>query len=163
VLRSDVGPVTIGFATARAIDAYDIESVHASRLLVERRVVADAARRIRSDTLDSLETSLEAQKAATNDAVRFLICDREFHVTIYRASGNPLLADFATDLYAYMMDHRRMAVARPGAIATSYRDHLAIAAALRDRDPETAVQAFTVHTERIYETTRSLLGKPSEH
>ena len=42
--------------------------------------------------------------------VRFLISDREFHVAIYRAAENPLLADFTMDLYAYMLEHRRRAV-----------------------------------------------------
>jgi DNA-binding FadR family transcriptional regulator len=160
VLRTDVGSVTIGFATVRAINAYDIESVHAARQLVERQVVADAARNIDAGTLEILAASLEAQSAAKNDPVRFLIADREFHVAIYRASGNPLLADFTADLYAYMMEYRRLAVARPGAIATSYQDHLAIFAALDARDPEATAAAFALHTERIYDTTRSVFGEP---
>ena len=47
-------------------------------------------------------------------------------MAIYRSSGNPLLADFVTDLYAFMLDHRRLAVSQPGAIEKSYRDHVAI-------------------------------------
>jgi DNA-binding FadR family transcriptional regulator len=161
VLRADVGSMTIGFATVQAINAYDIDSVHAVRMLVERQVVAEAARNIDAATLDALDASLAAQSAAKNDPVRFLIADREFHVAIYRASGNPLLADFTTDLYAYMMEYRRLAVGRPGAIETSYRDHLAIVAALRTKDPEAAKAAFAAHTERIYDTTRSVLGGPA--
>ncbi len=157
VLKPDVGAVTIGFATARAIDAYGIEAVHEARLLVEQEVVAAAARRIGEDTLIELEKLLKAQQAAIDDPVRFLISDREFHVAIYRSSGNPLLADFATDLYAYMMDRRRQAVSRPGAIATSHREHLAIYQALIRRDEAAVVRAFAAHTERIYDTTRSVL------
>lgn len=157
VLRADVGPVTIGLAMARAVDAYDIDSVHSARLLVERQVVADAARAIDDDTLATLESLLEAQRLSLDDPVRFLICDREFHTTIYRVSANPLLADFSTDLYGYMMEYRRRVVARPGAIAASYDDHLAIVAALRLHDPERAVEAFAIHTGRIYSTTQSIL------
>ena len=157
VAKPDVGAVTIGFATARAIDAYDIEAVHATRLLVEREVVSAAALRIDSETLTELEKLLRAQQAAIDDPVRFLISDREFHVTIYRSSGNPLLADFATDLYAYVMGRRRLAVSRPGAIAASYLDHCAIFEALGCGNAAGAVSAFASHTERIYDTTRSLL------
>ncbi|WP_449255315.1 FadR/GntR family transcriptional regulator [Bosea sp. (in: a-proteobacteria)] len=157
VVRSDVGEITIGFGQARAINAYDIDSVHDARLLIERRVVADAARRIDDAALAALDGFLAVQKEAFDDPVGFLICDREFHATIYRASGNALLADFATDLYTYMMEYRRTAVARPGAIATSYADHAAIVAALRDHDPDAAVAAFAVHTDRIYQTTQSAL------
>lgn len=157
VVRPDVGAVTIGFASARAIDSYPIEAVHEARLLVEQEVVAAAARRVDDETLMELDKLLKAQQTAIDDPVRFLISDREFHVTIYRSSGNPLLADFATDLYAYMMDLRRQAVSRPGAIAQSHRDHLAIFAALSRHDEAAVVRAFSVHTERIYDTTRSVL------
>ena len=157
VVKPDVGAITIGFATARAIDSYDIEAVHATRLLVEREVVAAAARRMDDETLAELAKLLKAQQAAIDDPVRFLISDREFHVTIYRSSGNLLLADFATDLYAYVIGRRRLAVSRPGAIAMSYRDHRAIFAALARRDAPAAVAAFTTHAERIYDTTRSVL------
>ncbi|CAH1651922.1 GntR family transcriptional regulator [Hyphomicrobiales bacterium] len=158
VVRVDVGPVTIGVGPARAINAYDIDSVHAARLLVEREVVAGAARRIDDATLATLDGLLAVQKEAFDDPVGFLICDREFHVTIYRASGNALLADFAADLYSYMMEYRRIAVARPEAIATSYADHAAIVAALRAHDPDAAVAAFADHTDRIYQTTQTVMG-----
>ena len=157
VVSADVGPITIGIGSARAIDSYDIDAVHGARLVVERQVVAEAATRIDETTLGRLEENLVAQQAAGSDPVRFLICDREFHLTIYRASGNPLLADFTIDLYAYMLEHRRRAVARPGAIQNSFRDHSAIVAALRAHDPKAVVAAFDAHLKRIYQTTQSIL------
>jgi DNA-binding FadR family transcriptional regulator len=162
VVRAEVGPVSIGFARMRAVEAYDLPSVHAARQLVEREVVADAARRIGPDTLEALDLLLAAQKAAIDDPVRFLISDREFHITIYQACANALLADIATDLYGYMLERRRIVVAQPGAIARSYEEHRAIATALRARDPEAAVAAFGAHTQRIYETTRSVLEVPGQ-
>ena len=157
VIDADVGPLASGFSSPRAADGYDIEAVHAARLLVERHVVGEAARRIDDEALRHLDAVLAAQEAAMDDPVRFLISDREFHVAIYRASGNPLLADFVTDLYSYMMDDRRRVMARPGAIARSYRDHVAIVAALRARDPDATVAAFGAHLDRIYTTPRSAL------
>ncbi len=73
---------------------------------------------------------------ACNDPVRFLICDREFHLTIYYASPNRLLADFVVDLYTYMLDHRRIAMAQPGAIEKSLEDHRFIVRALKMRNPD---------------------------
>lgn len=157
VRRSNIGSVTIGIATARAIDAYDIESVHAARLLVERQVVSDAASHVDARRIALLDGLLDAQKNALDDPVRFLICDREFHAAIYQASTNRLLADFCTDLYTYMMEFRRKAMSRPGAIAVSYADHVAIVETLRSRDAEAAVKAFAVHSGRIYATTQILM------
>lgn len=157
VVKPDVGTVTIGFASARAIDSYNIDAVHATRLLVEREVVAAAARAIDDETLEALARMLKAQQDAKDDPVRYLISDREFHVTIYRASGNLLLADFATDIYGYVIERRRLIVSRPGAIVASYQDHLAIFEALKSRDVDAAVRSFEIHGERIYRTTRAVL------
>ena len=148
-------PVTI--AAPSAIDRYDLESVHAARLLIELKVVGDAAEKIGADDLERLESSLEAQKQANNDPVRFLICDREFHVTVYRACGNPLLADFVTDLYTYLMERRRYAMARPGAIDSSYADHFAIVEGLKAHDRQSVVSSFQKHLERIYDTTKEMI------
>jgi DNA-binding FadR family transcriptional regulator len=157
VISADVGAVATGLREPKRVNSYDIEAVHEARLLVERRVVAAAAARIDAPALDRLADSLAAQHAAMTDPVRFLICDRAFHFTIYRACGNRALADFVGDLYTYMMEHRRKAVSRPGAIRSSYDDHRRIVAALGAHDPDAVVAAFTVHLERIYTTTLSIL------
>ncbi|WP_208179748.1 FCD domain-containing protein [Sinorhizobium medicae] len=154
----DLSHLTVTIASPSAIDSYDIEDVHAARLHIELKVVGDAAEIIDEETLGKLGALLDAQKLCSDDAMRFLICDREFHVAIYRACGNPLLSDFVTDLYTYMMDHRRSAMSRPGAIDASYKDHSDIVAALRRRDRAAVVAAFHHHLIRIYETTKTLLA-----
>ena len=159
VARADVGPLRNGIAVTGTIDTYDLEAVHAARLLVERAVVADAAERICVETLHRLDASLAAQRAMLRDPVRFLICDREFHVAIYRSAGNPLLGDFVIDLYTYMMEFRRVAVSRPGAIRKSYEDHAEIVAALHARDAAAVIAAFERHINRIYTTTKSLIRR----
>ena len=78
-------------------------------------------------------------------------------MAIYRACGNPLLSDFFTDLYTYMMNYRRSAMSRPGAIDASYDDHVEIVEALARRDREAVVAAFRQHLTRIYDTTKELL------
>jgi len=161
VISADLSAFHVDLARHAAINSYDIEAVHAARLLIERSFVTDAARLITDEALSRLRNSLKEQKNCTNDPVRFLICDREFHVTIYRACGNPLLADLVTDLYTYMMDYRRRVMSRPGAIAKSYQEHKAIVAALESHDSEAALQAFGLHLDRIYSTTRIMI-KASE-
>lgn len=161
VASDDVGSEFTGLREARKINSYDIEDIHASRLMVERPVVASAAERIDEGTLVFLEESLKAQRKAIEDPMRFLIIDREFHLVIYRCCGNTVLSDFVADLYGYMMEHRRKAVAEPGAILNSYRDHQAIVAALRARDSATTVDAFQVHLDRIYRTTMNILAGPA--
>ena len=163
VVSRKIDTLKIGVANPSAINGYDIEAVHGARLLVERAVVAEAAARIDDETLARLEQSLAIQQQTMRDPVHFLICDREFHLAIYRCASNPLLADFVIDLYTFMLDHRRVAVSQPGAIEESYRDHVAIYESLRARDPEAVVTAFGRHIDRIYATTVQILAeRPKE-
>jgi DNA-binding FadR family transcriptional regulator len=109
-----------------------------------------------------LRDSLEVQRSAIDDPVRFLISDREFHLAIYRASGNPVLADFVSDLYTYMMDYRRKAMSEPGAIGKSHADHKEIVEGLSAHDPDAVVAAFNRHLERIYSTTVAIMRRPRD-
>lgn len=158
VARSDVSSLTGHAATLSFAGRYDLESVHGARRLIEQQVVAEAALRITPQAIGALETSMRAQERCCGDPVRFLLCDRDFHGLIYRACGNPLLADLAMDLYNFLLEHRRRIVAQPHAIADSIGDHHAILATLQARDAAGAVAAFARHEQRIYETTRAFLA-----
>ena len=162
VASIDLTGLSIGITSRLNVDLYDVHAVHAARLLVEQQIVGDAAERISDDTLEVLRRSLDAQTSCMNDPVRFLICDREFHVTIYRECGNPLLADIVTDLYTYMMEHRRRAVAQPGAVNGSFADHQMILSALEKRDRVAAMAAFAAHEERIYVSTKKSLASQNQ-
>jgi DNA-binding FadR family transcriptional regulator len=157
VAKADVRVQRIGITSPSSINGYSLEEVHSARVLVETAVVSAAAARLSEADLRRLEDSIEAQKLARNDPVRFLICDREFHLTIYYACGNRLLADFVVDLYTYMLEQRRVVMARPGAIKRSLEDHRLIVEALRTRDPGAAAAAFSKHILRIRDTSRSVL------
>lgn len=152
----EVGAQRIGVTNPASINGYSLDAVHAARLLVETSVVADAARNLSAEDIRRLEDSIVAQQAACNDPVRFLICDREFHLTIYHASSNRLLADFVVDLYTYMLDHRRIAMGKPGAIEKSLEDHRFIVNALKMRNPEAVSAAFANHILRIHDTSRAV-------
>ncbi|WLS10548.1 FadR/GntR family transcriptional regulator (plasmid) [Shinella sumterensis] len=158
VARVDVtvGAQRIGVTNPTSINGYSLDAVHAARLLVETAVAADAARHLSEDDIQRLENSIAAQEEALNDPVRFLICDREFHLTIYYASTNRLLADFVVDLYTYMLDHRRIAMAEPGAIEKSLEDHRFIVKALKMRNPDAVAAAFSEHILRIHDTSRAV-------
>ena len=149
----EVGAQRIGVTNPTSINGYSLDAVHAARLLVETAVVAEAAKHLNDDDIRRLEDSIAAQQMACNDPVRFLICDREFHLTIYYASPNRLLADFVVDLYTYMLDHRRIAMAQPGAIEKSLEDHRFIVRALKMRNPDAVAAAFSEHILRIHDTS----------
>ena len=57
-----------------------------------------------------------------------------------------------------MMEHRRRAVAQPGALNGSFSDHQRILTALENRDRGAAMAAFAVHEQRIYTSTQKSLA-----
>jgi DNA-binding FadR family transcriptional regulator len=158
----DVGAQRIGVTNPKAINGYSLDQVHAARLLVETAVVAEAARHLGADDIRRLEDSIRAQELAISDPVRFLICDREFHLTIYYACPNRLLADFVVDLYTYMLDHRRIAMGKPGAIERSLDDHRFIVNALKMKNPEAVSAAFANHILRIHDTSLAVDGSGAQ-
>src|SRR5262249_30632670 len=81
VVSADVGPVPTALREPRLINRYDVEAVHSSRLLVERHVVAEAAKRIGEAELAVLADAVSTQSASLTSPVNFLISDREFHLT----------------------------------------------------------------------------------
>lgn len=158
VIADEVGPEFTGLRETRLINSYSVTDIHAARLLVERPVVARAAELIDDKTLAFLRDSLSSQLKAVDDPVRFLISDREFHLAIYRSCDNAALSDFVGNLYSYMMEYRRKAIAEPNAIQRSLSDHKAIVEALEQHDRDAVVRAFEVHIDHIYRTTITILG-----
>ena len=158
VTSNEVGDLALQATRYRDISGYNLEDVHKMRLLIEDAAARAAAERIDQGTLDTLARSIATQEAAIDDPVRFLICDREFHTTIYRASGNAVLADMTSSLYSYLLDHRRRAVSKPGSIAMSIADHRDILAGLAAHDADATSRAFAAHETRIYATTKQLFS-----
>ncbi len=162
VASSDVGILGMpAFLNGRITD-YTLDDVHESRLMVEARVAVLAAARVEQATLDHLAALIDAQQTTNHDPVRFLIADREFHTVLYQSCGNAVLSDLATTLYSYLLDHRRRAVAKAGAIEQSIADHRLILSALAAGDGKALIKALGVHECRIYDSTRALIAAPTK-
>lgn len=157
VASDDVGDLGRFAISYPSVTISALDDVHEARILIEARVAELAAARIDASAVARLADLIDAQDASLNDPVRYLILDREFHTVIYRACGNGVLAEVATTLYSYLLDHRRRVMARRGATQRSINDHRAILAALRAGDSDAVANSFGVHERRIYETTRQLI------
>jgi len=125
-----------------------IEAVMQARGLVEEwcaRQVSSFGEMLASE----LDRLMARQIEVRQDPVAFIECDREFHRTIVRAAGNPVLADF----YESLRDRQlRMGV---HAIATSgnrgervLAEHAAIVDGIRRGEPDLAAAAVAEHLAR---------------
>jgi GntR family transcriptional repressor for pyruvate dehydrogenase complex len=133
------------------------------RRIVETVAIQKAAPRITAADLEEFDVMLQAHGAVRNDYVGFLILDSRFHSRIYQLSGNVVLEQIATALYNIGLDHRRELMSRPGEIAKSTKDHHAIVAALKTKNPSLASKAMEIHLKHIADSSRKILRARSRN
>jgi DNA-binding FadR family transcriptional regulator len=131
--------------------------VYEARRVVEVPTARLAVARITEAELQRLRRLVEAQHEMTADPVRFQISDAEFHDVIYRAGGNPMLADFLQEMYSFGLEFRRRVLVGQGAVAKSLYDHVQILAGLEARDEAATVAAVENHLNRIHSTTLDVI------
>lgn len=150
--RVRTGPATVEesrrFDLRQLPDLTD-EAVIEARRLLEPDLTRRAAERIDQPTLSRLSTLIAAQHDMQTDPVRFQISDREFHLAIFKAAGNPVLIGFASQAYAYAYAYRRELMRHHDGIPIAIRHHEHIFEALEARDPDAAAAAMCEHIETI--------------
>ena len=127
-----------------------ISDAEAEAVIQARGLVEDWCVRRAAPLAESLSQELgrlvSRQAELLDSAVDFIECDREFHRTIVRASGNPVLAAF----YESLRDRQiRMGMRAIAASEERSRivlaEHTAIVDGVRSGDPERAGAALGAH------------------
>ncbi|RWL20821.1 MAG: GntR family transcriptional regulator [Mesorhizobium sp.] len=126
----------------------EIEAVMQARGLVEEWCARQAA-----GFGDMLATELDRliarQVEVQHDTVAFIECDRDFHRTIVRAAGNPVLADFYESLRDRQLRMGVRAITISGGRGDSVlAEHAAIVEGIRHGQPEQAAAAVAQHLAR---------------
>jgi len=156
---------TMGFVIDFQPDKSLLDFFHVRRVL-EAEAAAAAAPRIQDADLDDLRRLLQDADAMAQikplDHAAMLVKDQEFHRTINRIGGNPVLAAI-TDSMSGNTNRARTwrGVADREAPNRTLQDHWAIFHALRDRDPERARLRAAIHVSNVEDWLREhALGKP---
>lgn len=152
-------------AFVRRSSLQDLEELYVLREAVESCAAAEAARNIAQNQLDALEEVLaeftavlsrirrEKARLATDEMFeRWLDCEERFHQTVVEAARNRLLAKVIEDHKAlgrvFGVQRHRAAILTLALAEETCRDHAAIAAALRDRDADTARRLMSDHIRK---------------
>ncbi len=119
------------------------------RLLNESYCVRLAADRASAGEMDELTSILaRAQnELATRDGERLMRLDREFHGVLAQSARNPVLTELLGRLHDRSLRFWIFSLNTPGHHLSVQQQHLAILAAIRDRDPDGAEQAMRAHIE----------------
>lgn len=127
------------------------------RRVLEPHAAALAATRITDEELERLRSSLDAVSLTTS--VEELVAhDLEFHRLISEAGGNAYLSSLLDSMSGETIRARIWrGITQEGSSARTLAEHAAILQALRNRDPEMARAALTVHIGGIESWIRSAL------
>lgn len=125
-------------------EIFDIIEV---RILNECQAVRWAADKASATEIAAMETNLSAMRAASEgrDIERLIQLDREFHRLISAAAGNPVLAEFMSNLHDRSVRFWFVSLRAPDHNARVCDQHDAIVAAIRARDPDAAEAAIRAH------------------
>ena len=130
------------------INLDDLRHLYGVRSLLEAEAARLAATAISDDVIAELKRWYEAMASGerARDGRRVREADARFHALLYRASGNPYLADLIAQLWSNFPRYLLWVV--PGRTDCSMAEHAAILDAVLRRDPEAAAAAVRRHLEQ---------------
>lgn len=135
------------------LEDMNVAELYDARILIEGDVARQAAQKMPDAALDALEDILRAQEATLDDPEAFRASDFAFHQRIWEGSGNGFLKRIGESLNVIGLDFRKRASETKGVLEQSFRDHTALVAALRARDPDAAAAAAAQHMRNVYQST----------
>lgn len=120
-----------------------------------------AASLLTEDQLERLEQNLgeTERQVEAGDLEAFLRTNREFHMIIYRAAGNPVLLRVISSLWDLSERYRRAYLQLPARARESTSEHRRLLELLRDKGGDAAAAFMREHNEKtirglveLYET-----------
>ena len=136
--------VVVGVSDDDLVDTYKI------RMKLEGLASAMATERIEDEAKARLEEIVELSEfyLAKGDVDKLKELDTEFHLIIYRASGNRTLSKILTELHRNIRSYRKIALTVPGRLEKSIEEHKVILLAIKSGDEKMAEELTSVHIEQ---------------
>jgi len=121
------------------------------RLAIECEVLNRACAVWDSEKADALQSRLDEQKEAIDSGKVdvFHTLDSEFHESICDLSGHPQAAENIAECKRELDRLCFLSLGREDEVVTLYEDHLAIAAALKEKQLDKVIKATRLHLSRL--------------
>ncbi len=128
----------------------DVKDIYSLRRMLEGEAVRLAAAKITPAELTSLRNlSGEMRLAARNrETVKRLLLNKEFHSSLYAASGRRHLCNLISSLWETTAPYRSIWSSMPGHLEQSFDEHEQILAACEKRDSDLAERIVRQHLEQ---------------
>lgn len=135
-------------------EKHDIENLLEARMALEGLSASNAALRASDEEIAKVEEILGRMEAVLKDEKKFAVLDLSFHVTLARISGNALVFDLVSMIRSQLARALANVLMFPDALALSHKEHSAVVAAIKGRDPEAAALAMQSHLKAALERYR---------
>ncbi len=140
-----------------------IDALAELRMIIEPEAAALAATRASIPQVLKLFATYENMVTFAEDTVRAAEHDVEFHRAVLAASGNMLLNSFARGFGLLLSANFELSIQVNSAFIRNLKDHLAIAEAIRDRNPNEAraatLRLLTKNAKDLDEIREHLAGR----
>jgi DNA-binding GntR family transcriptional regulator len=151
------------FVTQTSVD--DMEDLYFARTILEGQAAYYAAEKIADDDLAALK-SLTAQMGDAldrHDFTRFMVCNRQFHFTIYDAAGSRYLSNMIANLWDLAERYRFRYMFLKDQAPIIQSEHQAILDACLARDRNRLRDAIAYHMHQTLEGVRSYIVAHDGH
>ena len=138
------GAVVVGVSDDDLVDTYKI------RKRLEGLACAMAAERMTDEDKKRLEETVELSEfyLRKNDTDKLRELDTDFHIIIYKASGNRMLCKILSELHRNIKSYRKLSLTVPGRLEKSHDEHKEILKAILEGDSAKADMLTSLHVER---------------
>jgi GntR family transcriptional repressor for pyruvate dehydrogenase complex len=131
------------------LDSSLYHDLYEARRLLEAGIARIAAPNITDEELARIEDNISQAAACIDNEESFFERDLELHGIIMRASGNRVLPVFMQSVNKLALMARQKTNAMPGIRHNTIKDHKAIFAALKSRDPDKSAAAMENHIRNV--------------
>lgn len=144
----------------RGLSHDEIMEILETRMVLESYLAGLAAKKITEAELIQLRAAFSAfgERVSSERLDDYLELDLQFHLAIYKAAGNQLIAGILVNLIDKIRWIRRASVGSPNRIQDAFSEIHAVLGALERHDEHAASAAMSVHIENALEFRR---GKKS--
>ncbi len=143
--------------TVLGITEDDLKVIYEIRLLLEGIAVQKFIENQTEESLGKLKEILDFQEfyGGKHDSERVIYKDSEFHESIYKNCGSPILCQTLLPLHKKIVKFRKASIEHTGRTEKSINEHKALYNAIAARD--TALATELIH-EHILNAKKSIMG-----
>jgi GntR family transcriptional regulator, transcriptional repressor for pyruvate dehydrogenase complex len=129
--------------------AQQLPDIIEAREALESKLAALAAERRTEEDLARIDAALADMKRDIEDGGRGVEGDEAFHAAVTTAGHSALLQQLMNEISDLIKETRIESLSQPGRPQESLGGHRAIAAAIRDQNPDAAAAAMRAHVDKV--------------